>query len=426
MVALDRSVAEEKPTSTEDTARPAECGPGREGVSSPVSSTAPRGPEAFPSAPAPKSPERLAVALHDISNSLTVVLGLLEAAERGDGDEVREALASAIQRTRQAHRVARRAIGAAVPVDSVRVLAEVVEQAVDGLVHPARERGATLDSQLFPELRTAEIADADALSQVLTNLLLNAIQHAQPGDRIRVVGDTGQPGQALLSITDDGPGVPDEIRPRLFSERVTAREGGAGIGLQHAADLCRAAGGSIRLVPSQRGAHFAVTWPYTPGGYASRGTSRPTAPDGTWMAQSPLAGSTFPPASGTLTSMRLLLVEDDPAIAEMLKSALQARGATVRLVTRRRDIDAALNEAEYHGVLLDLSPIADDVRGVLAAVHAKNPDARLLLISGSVEGLPILSPDIVITWVQKPFELEDVVRALTAPAVVARTGSDRG
>ena len=85
------------------------------------------------------------------------------------------------------------------------------------------------------------------------------------------------------------------------------------------------------------------------------------------------------------------------------------------MIGRRRDLQAALEASTYHGVLLDLSPIADDVAGVLTLVHAKNPRARILMISGSVECLPALSSEIALTWVQKPFELEDVIRALTAP-----------
>jgi CheY-like chemotaxis protein/two-component sensor histidine kinase len=365
----------------------------------------------------------VALALHDVSNVLTIALALLKDAAPTLQGPGRTAVADAVERLRDAHRIARDALGAPRPEPRQRRLADVLESAVRGLDAHARERGATVTHQLFPELSAACVGEPDLLSRVVVNVLLNAIQHASPGDRVRIVGDSGQPGHALLSISDEGPGVPDEVRTQLFQRPISTRDGGAGIGLQGAAELCRAAGGTIRLVPSQRGAHFAISWPLGDAavdeglhGSPSIEPSLLGGPGGTGL--SPAASTLRPPASATLQNMRLLLVEDDPAIAEMLRSALSTRGATVRVVSRRRDLEAALEDGVYGGVLLDLSPIADDVAGVLGQVVAKNPGARLLLISGSIEGLPVLSPDIAITWVQKPFELDDVVHALARPLVV--------
>ena len=364
----------------------------------------------------PEPPLGLDVALHEISNSLTAVLGWLEVAARTADGESLEAVLGAMRRVRQAHRIARSAIGAKVLPEPPRPLIELVAEVVRSLSGQAEWRGSIVEWQLFPDLRTVLVADGERLTRVLTNLLLNAVEHSGLGQRIRLVGDTGREGYAILSVTDEGPGVPDQLRAGLFRDKVSTREGGAGIGLAHASELAQAVGGSIRLVPSEKGAHFAIDWPVLDALMTPRIDGTSTFPDDVGLPQNPHAGSpTTPPASGTLTSMRLLLVEDDLAIAEMLRSALTARGATVRVIGRRRDLKAALEESTYHGVLLDLSPIADDVAGVLTLVHAKNPRARILMISGSVECLPALSSVIALTWVQKPFELEDVIRALTAP-----------
>jgi two-component sensor histidine kinase len=355
-------------------------------------------------------PGGLDIALHEISNSLTAVLGWLEVAARTADGESRDAVLGAMRRVRQAHRIARIAIGAKVLPEPPRPLIELVADVVRGLSGQAETRGAIIEWQLFPDLRTVLVIDGERLTRVLTNLLLNAVEHSGPGERIRLVGDTAGVGHAMLSVTDEGPGIPDELRDGLLSAQVSARPGGTGIGLAHASELARAAGGSIRLVPSEKGAHFAIGWPVIEASALAFFDGHSTYPD--QLGTPALGHATKPPASGTLTNMRLLLVEDDLAISDMLRSALMSRGATVRVVGRRRDLQAALEESTYHGVLLDLSPIADDVAGVLALVHAKNPSARILMISGSVEGLPVLAPEIVITWVQKPFELEDVVRAL--------------
>ncbi len=359
-------------------------------------------------------PGGLDIALHEISNSLTAVLGWLEVAARMADGESRDAVLGAMRRVRQAHRIARIAIGAKVLPEPPRPLIELVADVVRGLSGQAETRGAIIEWQLFPDLRTVLVTDGERLTRVLTNLLLNAVEHSGPGERIRLVGDTAGVGHAMLSVTDEGPGIPAELRDGLLSKHVSARPGGAGIGLAHASELARTAGGSIRLVPSEKGAHFAIGWPVIEASALTVFDGHSTYPDQLASPTPALGHPTKPPASGTLTNMRLLLVEDDLAISDMLRSALSSRGATVRVVSRRRELQAALEESTYHGVLLDLSPIADDVAGVLALVHANNPSARILMISGSVEGLPVLAPEIVITWVQKPFELEDVVRALVA------------
>ena len=98
--------------------------------------------------------------------------------------------------------------------------------------------------------------DRASLRRVLANLLRNA---AEAGAGRVAVSAAAEDGLAVLTVADDGPGLPEAVRARLFQPFVTAgKAGGTGLGLAITRDLVRAQGGEIGLVRS------------TPGGSAFR------------------------------------------------------------------------------------------------------------------------------------------------------------
>ena len=99
-------------------------------------------------------------------------------------------------------------------------------------------------------------ADRDQLNRVLTNLLRNAIQAIEAVDdgsgRMsdgHVTISAWRQGSVLtIEVRDDGPGIPERVRPKLFEAfQSAAKPGGVGLGLAIAAELIRAHGGEIRL-----------------------------------------------------------------------------------------------------------------------------------------------------------------------------------
>ena len=107
-------------------------------------------------------------------------------------------------------------------------------------------------------------ADADRLAQVLGNLLDNAARASAGEVRVEVsTSDT----QATVDVRDDGPGIPDGDRERVFERLVrldTARDrdhGGAGLGLPIARGIARAHGGDLVAMPSTGGAWFRLSLP---------------------------------------------------------------------------------------------------------------------------------------------------------------------
>ena len=348
--------------------------------------------------PAAEDPHAdVAAALHDVSNALTVILGWVSEARQEPVDPVaiRQALQVIEEQARVARSLARRAIGAdPAAVDVEESIDQVVGGAIRALSVEAARGGVELATETHGAL--AGIARAADVRQVVTNLVLNAIGFAPRGSRITVELDT-TPSAALVTVRDAGPGIPEDRQASVFDGEST-REVGAGIGLRHARSLARASGGELELVPSQIGAAFRLTWP--------RSRARSMAP---------------PPSRSTpvLEGTRILVLEDDEHVNLLLETALGARGAIVTVARDTTELAAAIAAGQHDAALIDLSPIAADVRGAVEAFRRRSPLAALVFISGSAAGLPEVFAEDRVAWVRKPFEVAEVVAAV----LKARSGS---
>lgn len=103
--------------------------------------------------------------------------------------------------------------------------------------------------------------DRGHLHRVLTNLLDNALRHASsaPG-AVRITGETGRfPNRFGLHVIDDGPGVGEGERDKIFEPFFTMRATGTGLGLYIARELCEANGARLSLLENAPGAHFCIS-----------------------------------------------------------------------------------------------------------------------------------------------------------------------
>lgn len=345
----------------------------------------------------PSDPHRdLAGVLHDVSNALTVLLGWVGEARapNASAEDVRYALTIIDQRARIARDLARHAIGAA-RMDEQRSIGTVASEIGKALVVEAQHKGVSLvvnggDS-------TAKVAGAIDVSQVLTNLVLNALAYAPSGTSVEVDVSTDDERCSVL-VTDEGPGVALEHRATIF-EGESLRPGGTGVGLRHSRALARAWGGDVALVVQDaakgRGAHFRVTWP--------RADAIPRAP----MSSARV---------NELSGIRVLVVEDDVAVTQLLETALEARGANVTVATTAAELTACLAKGPYAAALVDLSPIAADTAGALGALRAKCPEAAVVLVTGNADGIPEAAlgaaGTATVELVRKPFEIREVLAVL--------------
>lgn len=138
------------------------------------------------------------------------------------------------------------------------------------LAEAERERNALLAPSIRIT-RTGPVsltvpADPNRVTQILANLADNARRHTPAGGTISIAVEAVHDG-AVVTVTDTGPGVPDDQRERIFERLVrldaarTRDSGGAGLGLPIARALARAHGGELVCLPGQPGARFRLWLP---------------------------------------------------------------------------------------------------------------------------------------------------------------------
>ena len=338
----------------------------------------------------PSDPHRdLAGVLHDVSNALTVLLGWVgEARAPGATPEaVAYALTIIEQRARIARDLARIAIGEA-RIDEQQELATVVEEVGKALVVEAQRTNVRII--LKGGAATAKVAGALDVSQILTNLLLNALAYAPAGSAVDIT-ITVEDERSTIVVADEGPGVAPERRESIFLGD-SGRPGGTGVGLRHSRALARVWGGEVDLLVHEgKGARFRLTWPRVDA-----------------MPRPPVSASRVNELSG----MRVLVVEDDLAVTQLLETALEARGADVTIATTATALTAALGHGPYDAALVDLSPIAADTSGALAALRARCPEATVVLVTGNADATPDVLEGVAVELVRKPFEVREVLAVL--------------
>lgn len=108
--------------------------------------------------------------------------------------------------------------------------------------------------------------DRDQITQVLVNLVINAVSAIGKDGTVRLEVETGFVGPAgfgIIRVIDSGPGVPAEIREKIFNPFFSTKEGGTGLGLSISANIIERHGGFIRVSGNSggRGAIFSVFLP---------------------------------------------------------------------------------------------------------------------------------------------------------------------
>jgi signal transduction histidine kinase len=233
---------------------------------------------------------------HEVGNPIGAILAFVDLARRDPGisDATREHLGRAAEQGGRVRTILRQLLDFSRPAEGrVRPmdLAASAEEAV-GLV-AAQRRYRDLDLRVEREGDApAALADPAVVGQVLLNLLLNAgdaLRDAEGSGRIRLTvrgvarrRRAGDPPEAARGrrapdgvecvVADDGPGVPEEHRERIFAPFFTTKDPGAGtgLGLANAQRLVESLGGELRLVcPGELGgASFHVVLPAAPAGDA--------------------------------------------------------------------------------------------------------------------------------------------------------------
>ena len=179
----------------------------------------------------------LAEASHELRTPLTVLLGHLDRLGRNPQDL--EALRTARATAERMRRLVEDLLALARGEVERNLNLHIVD-----LGEVARE--AALEHGVAAEAESAEVlGDPDRLLQLLRNLVANAVRAAgKEGVRVRVRREADH---ALLEVEDSGPGIPEDLLPRLFQRFARGPGGGTGLGLAIAHAIAKAHGGEIAV-----------------------------------------------------------------------------------------------------------------------------------------------------------------------------------
>lgn len=205
---------------------------------------------------------------HELTQPLTAILAQAQAGRRllarGYAEAVDQALSDIGSQAKRASAILERLRnwsrphrGPMQPIDLRGVLNNV-----KALLRPeADTSGVDLEFHM-PDAPVMVLADQVEMEQVLHNLVRNAFEalESQTGGKIRVHLGTSE-SNIFLDVIDNGPGVDDDLRSRLFTPFATTRENGTGLGLALCQRLVERAGGEITYRDPDMGASFHILLP---------------------------------------------------------------------------------------------------------------------------------------------------------------------
>ena len=311
---------------------------------------------------------------HDFNNILTIILGNISLAslQLNDPDKVMKRLEEAENATARAKDLAQQLLTFArggEPVKKIIEVAGLLKEATGFALHGSNVRG---EFALADDLWPVE-ADEGQLSQVIQNLVLNAVQAMPEGGTVTISAENAaspQEGKRFvkISVTDTGAGISENHLQRIFDPYFTTKQQGSGLGLATCFSIIRKHGGKIRATSTLgKGSTFHISLPAS-------------EQDGV-----PATSSSKAVSHG---SGRVLVMDDEEDIREITHDILEELGFSVESVkngTEAEDLYRRRKEggAPFYAVILDLT-IPGGVGGkeTIEQLLRIDPDIKAIVSSG--------------------------------------------
>lgn len=279
---------------------------------------------------------------------------------------------------------------------------ELIRNALELMGYTLGSSGVEIETDLADKL-PAIWGDADQLHQIIANLIVNAQQAmAATADHRKLSIGThfdAEAGMVTLVLDDSGPGVPENLRSRIFDPFYTTKPigVGTGIGLAVCHGVVETHGGTIEAVESPLGgARFIVRLPPAAAidAVAAEKPETATVPEGRFV----------------------LVVDDEPDIAEALAEILALYGHRTEIAESGASALARIAENDYDLIVTDLRMPDMDGAALYKALQSDHPQlcGRMVIVTGDT--LQSSAREFLETTglpnIEKPFVPDDVEKAV--------------
>lgn len=233
--------------------------------------------------------------------------------------------------------------------------------------------------------------DPEQFKELLTNLLLNAIEALPQGGHIHIEGFQEE-NKVVLQVQDNGVGMTNEEQEKIFVPYVTAKgEDHAGLGLTRVQKIVRDLGGEIKVESIKGvGTTFSVFLPLL-----SLTRLDQVTEDGDYDVK-----------------LDILLVEDDQLVRELLVRALKMAGHRIAVATTGREGVRTFKRGSFDLVITDFGMPLLNGLDVATRVKKIDPEVPVFMITGwsSDADLPKFKPQVIDELLFKPFDLDRLLR----------------
>ncbi len=367
---------------------------------------------------------------HELNNPLTAIIGYAQLL-LGHGlstDQLSEAK-KVYQQAERARRIVKNLLYFArenKPERSRVDLNEIVQRTLALRSYELKVENIQVEFELDSHLPQT-MADPYQLQQVVLNLVVNAEQalleeRGHGCVRIRTSHSARLPGpraagRILLEVSDDGPGIPPVIASRIFDPFFTTKPPGVGtgLGLSIVYGIVQQHGGEVTF-ENQHGAgvRFLVELPVVPVPATDRATALPYSAD----------------RPGAVAAGRILVVEDEPTVAQLIVDVLREEGHQAEAVLDSQDGLTLISRGQYDLVICDLRmPRLDGPAFYDALVRSGSPIRdKILFTTGDTlapRTIEFLEPN-GFPYLAKPFLVEELKLAVNRLLAADRTSTARG
>jgi|GEM_PF-482369 len=309
---------------------------------------------------------------HDLNNVLTPILMSVQQLRDGEPDARRRATLDAVEAAaergaamiRQVLSFARGSEVQRAPVDLAGLLWEV-----------GRFCGETLPKSIELRVETPHrlptvLGDETELFQVLVNLVTNA-RDAMPDGGALTIRATADASAVRVEVRDSGSGMDPATAGRILEPFFTTKESGTGLGLPTSAAIVKAHGGELR-VETEPGSGTVV-------GFTLPAAAEPTMPVPTQPGP-PIAAPR--PGAGR----RVLVVDDEHAIGELVRQTLEKQGFVTEVAQGRDALKLIDDGRRFDAVLTDVMMPGVSGDAIARRLAAEHPETVVVLMSGMLPG----------------------------------------